>query len=221
MSLRTAVIGGGTVSENHLSGLAQNPKTELVAICDLDEETARSKARSYGIKAYFDVDELLDAEQLDWIHVCTPPQTHLAVATQTLEAGIPTLVEKPVTETIEQFEDLAAVAEREDVPFSVVHNHKFGLVMRSVLEEIESGELGQIRGVDLLYTGSTEPESKTVEPGTSSCSAVSSKRGFPIRCISGSMPAGFHEAMRMCRRRVVSSASTRWISATTARRFST
>lgn len=158
MSLRTAVIGGGTVSENHLSGLTQNPKTELVAICDLDEETARSKARSYGIKAYFDVDELLDAEQLDWIHVCTPPQTHLAVATQTLEAGIPTLVEKPVTETIEQFEDLAAVAEREDVPFSVVHNHKFGLVMRSVLEEIESGELGQIRGVDLLYTGSTEPD---------------------------------------------------------------
>ncbi len=158
MSLRTAVIGGGTVSENHLSGLAQNPKTELVAICDLDEETAREKATSYGIKAYFDVGELLAAEDLDWVHVCTPPQTHLAVATEVLEAGVPTLVEKPVTETIEEFEELAAVAEREDVPFSVVHNHKFGLVMRTVLEEIESGELGQIRGVDLLYTGSTEPD---------------------------------------------------------------
>jgi predicted dehydrogenase len=158
MSLRTAVIGGGTVSENHLSGLSQNPKTELVAICDLDEEIAREKARSYGIKAYFDVDELLATENLDWVHVCTPPQTHLAVATQVLEAGIPTLVEKPVTETIEQFEELATVADREDVPFSVVHNHKFGLVMRTVLEEIESGELGEIRGVDLLYTGSTEPD---------------------------------------------------------------
>ncbi len=158
MSLRTAVIGGGTVSENHLSGLAQNPKTELVAICDLDEETAKNKARSYGIKAYFDVEELLDGESLDWVHVCTPPQTHLAVATQVLEAGIPTLVEKPVTETIEQFEELATVADREGVPFSVVHNHKFGLVMRAVLDEIESGELGQIRGVDLLYTGSTEPD---------------------------------------------------------------
>ncbi len=158
MSLRTAVIGGGTVSENHLSGLAQNPKTELVAICDLDEETAKNKARSYGIKAYFDVAELLENESLDWVHVCTPPQTHLTVATQVLEAGVPTLVEKPVTETIEQFEELAAVADREDVPFSVVHNHKFGLVMRQVLDEIESGELGTIRGVDLLYTGSTEPD---------------------------------------------------------------
>jgi|GEM_PF-245978 predicted dehydrogenase len=158
MSLRTAVIGGGTVSENHLSGLAQNPKTDLVAICDLDEETARAKATSYGIKAYFDVGELLESERLDWVHVCTPPQTHLAVATEVLEAGVPTLVEKPVTETIEEFEELAAVAEREDVPFSVVHNHKFGLVMRTVLEEIESGELGEIRGVDLLYTGSTEPD---------------------------------------------------------------
>ncbi len=158
MSLRTAVIGGGTVSENHLSGLSQNPKTDLVAICDLDEETAREKATSYGIKAYFDVAELLAAEDLDWVHVCTPPQTHLAVATEVLEAGVPTLVEKPVTETIEEFEELAAVAEQEDVPFSVVHNHKFGLVMRTVLEEIESGELGEIRGVDLLYTGSTEPD---------------------------------------------------------------
>jgi predicted dehydrogenase len=158
MSLRTAVIGDGTVSENHLSGLAQNPKTDLVAICDLDEETARAKATSYGIKAYFDVGELLESERLDWVHVCTPPQTHLAVATEVLEAGVPTLVEKPVTETIEEFEELAAVAEREDVPFSVVHNHKFGLVMRTVLEEIESGELGEIRGVDLLYTGSTEPD---------------------------------------------------------------
>jgi predicted dehydrogenase len=130
----------------------------LVAICDLNEETAREKARSYGIQAYFDVAELLDSETLDWVHVCTPPQTHLAVATQVLEAGIPTLVEKPVTETIEQFEELAAVADREGVRFSVVHNHKFGLVMRKVLEEIESGILGQIRGVDLLYTGSTEPD---------------------------------------------------------------
>jgi len=158
MSLRTAVIGGGTVSENHLSGLAQNPKTDLVAICDLNEETARAKASSYGIKAYFDVGELLESERLDWVHVCTPPQTHLGVATEVLEAGVPTLVEKPVTETIEQFEELAAVADRENVPFSVVHNHKFGLVMRSVLDAIESGELGEVRGVDLLYTGSTEPD---------------------------------------------------------------
>jgi len=158
MSLRTAVIGGGTVSETHLSGLSQNPKTELVAICDLDTETARQKAKSHSIKAYFDVAELLKSEDLDWVHVCTPPQTHLTVATQVLEAGIPILVEKPVTETIEQFEELAAVADREDVPFSVVHNHKFGPVERTVRNEIESGELGQIRGVDLLYTGSTEPD---------------------------------------------------------------
>ncbi|MFW6320324.1 MAG: Gfo/Idh/MocA family protein [Halohasta sp.] len=158
MSLRTAVIGGGTVSETHLSGLSQNPKTELVAICDLDEATAREKAKSHRIKAYFDVDDLLDSESLDWVHVCTPPQTHLAVATRILEAGIPVLIEKPVTETIEEFEELAAVADREGVDFSVVHNHKFGPVERRVREEIEAGNLGQIRGVDLLYTGSTEPD---------------------------------------------------------------
>jgi len=158
MSLQTAVIGGGTVSETHLSGLSRNPTTELVAVCDLDEATARNRATDYGIKAYFDVSELLASEQLDWVHVCTPPQTHLAVATEVLEAGVPALIEKPVTETIEQFEELAAVADREGVDFSVVHNHKFGLVMRQVREAIEAGDIGTVRGVDLLYTGSTEPD---------------------------------------------------------------
>ena len=158
MSLQTAVIGGGTVSETHLSGLSRNPTTELVAICDLDEATARDRAADYGIKAYFDVSELLASEGLDWVHVCTPPQTHLAVATEVLEAGVPVLVEKPVTETIEQFEELAAVADREGGGFSVVHNHKFGLVMRQVREAIAAGDIGTVRGVDLLYTGSTEPD---------------------------------------------------------------
>ncbi len=158
MPLKTAVIGAGTVSENHLSGLAKNPKTELVAICDLDEELARKKARSYDIKAYFDLDEMLHNEPLDWVHVCTPPQTHLAVATPVLEAKIPVLIEKPVTETIEDFETLVSISEEHDTPFSIVHNHKFDIVMRKVREQIDQGELGQIRGIDLLYTGSTEPD---------------------------------------------------------------
>lgn len=164
MSLQTAVIGGGTVSETHLSGLSRNPKTELVAICDLDKDTARSKAADHEIKAYFDVSELLDSERLDWVHVCTPPQTHLAVATEVLEAGVPVLIEKPVTETIEQFEELAAVADREGVDFSVVHNHKFGLVMRQLREAIAAGDVGTVRGVDLLYTGSTEPDTANRGP---------------------------------------------------------
>ncbi|MGM0604949.1 MAG: Gfo/Idh/MocA family protein [Halobacteriota archaeon] len=158
MSLKSAVVGAGTVSETHLSGLRQCPKTDLVAICDVDRERAREKARSYDIPAYFDLEELLDEQQLDWVHVCTPPQTHLDVARSILQRGIPVLIEKPVTETLEQFESIVSASQANDTPFSVVHNHKFDLVMRKVTEAIDTGDLGSVRGVDLMYTGSTAPD---------------------------------------------------------------
>ncbi|MFC7137867.1 Gfo/Idh/MocA family protein [Halobaculum litoreum] len=158
MTLRTAVIGGGTVSEVHLSGLSKNPRTELVAICDLDEEIATSKAEKYGIKAYTDLDELLAAEDLDWVHVCTPVQTHLPVAKTVIDAGIPIQIEKPITETYEEFEELAAYAAERDVVVSEKHNHNFDPVVRQARKRMESGECGTIKGVEVIYTGCSKPD---------------------------------------------------------------
>ncbi|QLG64319.1 Gfo/Idh/MocA family protein [Halorarum salinum] len=155
MTLRTAVVGGGTVSGVHLSGLSRNPRTELVAICDLDEDRAREIASEYDIEAYFDVEELVAEADLDWLHVCTPVQTHLAVARTAIEAGIPIQIEKPTTETFEEFEELEALAERHGVTVSAKHNHNFDPVMREAMGKVDAGELGQVKGVDVVYTGSS------------------------------------------------------------------
>ena len=100
MTLETAVVGGGVVSDYHLSGLTQCPDTELVAICDLDESRAREKATEYDINAYADFEGMLAREQLDWIHLCTPVATHLELARMAIEDGFPVLIEKPVTESV-------------------------------------------------------------------------------------------------------------------------
>lgn len=155
MTLRTAVVGGGTVSGIHLSGLSRNPRTELVAICDLDEDRARELADEYDIEAYFDVEELVAEADLDWLHVCTPVQTHLAVAKTAIEAGIPIQIEKPVTETYEEFEELASFADRHGVTVSVKHNHNFDPAMRAAMAKVDAGELGRVKGVDVIYTGSS------------------------------------------------------------------
>jgi len=90
MSLTTAVVGGGTVSDRHLDGLAKLAMTDLVAVCDVDEDTVREKAREYDLKAYTDVEAMLAQEDLDWVHLCTPHvQTHLDLATTIVEAGVP------------------------------------------------------------------------------------------------------------------------------------
>ncbi|WP_276261482.1 Gfo/Idh/MocA family protein [Haloglomus litoreum] len=158
MTLRTAVVGGGAVSDIHLSGVAKNPRTELVAICDVDEVTAREKALEYGILPYTDLDDLLASEDLDWLHLCTPVATHLPLAETIIEAGVPILIEKPVTDTAAEAEQLRALARQHGVPVAVVRNHRFTSAMREATAAVEAGDLGEVRAVEVTYTGNTWPD---------------------------------------------------------------
>ncbi|MFC7068799.1 Gfo/Idh/MocA family protein [Halobaculum lipolyticum] len=179
MTLRTAVVGGGTVSEVHLSGLSKNPRTELVAICDLDEEIATAKADAYGIAAYTDLDELLAAEDLDWAHVCTPVQSHLPVAKTIIDAGVPIQIEKPITETYEEFEELAAYAADAGVTVSEKHNHNFDPVVRRARRRMESGECGTIKGVEVIYTGCSNPDDPNRGPWNFELAGGEFEEGLP------------------------------------------
>lgn len=179
MALRTAVVGGGTVSSVHLNGLTHNPRTELVAVCDTDEETARGMAEDYGVDAYFDIEELLADADLDWVHVCTPVQTHLPLAKLVIEAGIPVQIEKPITETYEEFEELAAHAERHGVTVSEKHNHNFDPVVRAAMEQKRNGELGDVRGVDVIYTGCSRPDDPNRGPWSLELKGGEFEEGIP------------------------------------------
>lgn len=158
MTVRTAVVGAGTVSDVHLSGLAQCPRTRLLAVCDLDEERVSEAARRYDIRAYADMDAMLAEEPLDWVHLCTSVQTHLPLARKAIEAGVPVQIEKPITETVAEVEELQELSERHGVAVSEVQQHLFDPALREVNARIESGDLGRIRGVDTIYTGLTKPD---------------------------------------------------------------
>jgi predicted dehydrogenase len=139
MTLRTAVVGGGTVSGVHLDGLRKNPRTSLVAICDTDEDTARDIAAEYAIDAYVDVESMLAESDLDWAHRYTSVQTHLSLAKRFIEAGVPVQIEKPITETDEEFEELAAHADRHGVVGSEKHDHNVDPVMRAAIRDAATG----------------------------------------------------------------------------------
>lgn len=158
MPLDTAVVGAGSISDLHLSGIEKNPQTNLVGICDIDERQATEAASRYGIDPYTDVDELLTERSLDWLHICTPVQTHLEIAKKAIAADVPLLIEKPVTENVEEMETLARLARENDVPVSPVHQHLFRPAVMSAREMIRSSSLGQIRAVDLVFAGNTRPD---------------------------------------------------------------
>lgn len=158
MTLRTGVVGGGTVSRVHLTGISRNPHTELAGICDIDEDRARGLAEEYATTPFFDLDAMLEETELDWLHLCTPVQTHLELASMAIEAGVPVQVEKPITETYAEFEQLVELATANDVPVSEVHNHAFDPAMRLAMARKADGRLGAVKGVDMIYTGSSNPD---------------------------------------------------------------
>ncbi|WP_254274302.1 Gfo/Idh/MocA family protein [Haloarcula marina] len=158
MTLKTAVVGGGVVSDFHLSGLKKCPKTDLVGICDLDESRARKKATEYDIGAYADFEGMLAREDLDWIHLCTPVQTHLDLARMAIEDDIAVQIEKPVTTSAAEAEELEALVEEHDAKASVVHNHNYDPAIRKAARLIDAGVIGELRSVNMLYAGETYPD---------------------------------------------------------------
>lgn len=158
MPLRAAVVGGGVVSDIHLDGLKSNPRTELVAVCDVDETNAREKAEEYDIEPYTNVEKMIHSASLDLIHICTPVQTHYEIATEAIEAGVAVLIEKPAVETVEQAEQLQQISNKNGVPVSVVHSALYGPGISKVKQSVSSESFGSIIGIDTVYIGQSAPD---------------------------------------------------------------
>ena len=111
-SIRVGMIGAGWIAQEHRRVLDSLADAELVAVCDVDRERAETLAESAGARAYLDWRELLDAEELGALIVCTPPLAHREPAVAALEQGLPLYLEKPIARTAEDAAEIVAAAER-------------------------------------------------------------------------------------------------------------
>lgn len=125
--LRVGVIGVGSLGINHARIYAMLPECELTGILDTDLERAQHVADTYGVKAYNTLDGLL--ADIDAVSVVVPTHLHYDVASQIIRAGKHLLVEKPITATTSEAEDLVRLADDADVILQVGHIERFNPVM--------------------------------------------------------------------------------------------
>jgi UDP-N-acetylglucosamine 3-dehydrogenase len=138
---KIAVIGTGGWGKNHVRALSE--MGHLAAVCDVDAGRAKGYASKYQVKGYTSVDEMLRQEQLDGVNVCTPASTHLSVASKTLGAGINTLVEKPMTSTLKEGEELIAAAEASGKILTVGFIERFNPAITELKKITREGSLGK------------------------------------------------------------------------------
>lgn len=121
--MNAAVIGVGHLGKHHARILASLPGVSLAGVVDVNRERAAKIAAEYGTRGFGDVREI--AGQLDVVVIAVPTEQHAAVALPLIEAGVHTLVEKPVTQTVQEADTLIAAARRAGVVFAVGHSERF------------------------------------------------------------------------------------------------
>ncbi len=136
-TVRIGVIGAGIMGERHCRVCANLPRVELVGLSDLNPERGREVAQAYETAFFADHRALLS--QLDAVSIAASTPAHYALATECLERGLHVMVEKPITETIDQAQKLVHRADELGSILQVGHIERFNpafIELKHVTEEM-------------------------------------------------------------------------------------
>jgi predicted dehydrogenase len=148
--LRTAIIGGGKISEQHLSSLKSIPGTKVMGLCDLSPAMARFTAERFQLPAWFtDYRKMLKATEPQVVHVLTPPATHERLVRDCLEAGCHVIVEKPVALSNARFRNLWNFANERELRLIENHNYRFNSPVQQLSRLVTDGRIGTIKEVEV------------------------------------------------------------------------
>ena len=145
---KTAVVGSGFIGVAHIEALRRLGNVEVVALCDM--YGAEKKASENHIDlAYSDYKKLIDEVDLDFVHVCTPNDTHFAIAKYALEHNVNVVLEKPMTFTVNEAEELVALAKEKNLINAVnFHNRLYpaNIFIKNYIKENNIGDVISING---------------------------------------------------------------------------
>ena len=144
--LRVAVIGCGDIAHLHLDVIGNLPDAVLVAVADSDPAACRSTAERFSVPGYTDYTQMLDAELLDVVHLCTPHDLHVEMAIACLDRGINVLTEKPVATTIADAQRLIEAAGRASAQVGVCFQNRYNPTSRAMDEALRSQRFGRVLG---------------------------------------------------------------------------
>ena len=106
------VIGLGIFGQNHVLSYTEHPFAEVVAVCDLNEDLAKSTAEQYKTKYYLDYHEMLADPKVEAISVVTPDFLHKEPVIAAAEAGKHILCEKPLASRVADAEEMVKAVEK-------------------------------------------------------------------------------------------------------------
>ena len=130
--IRTGIVGVGSIGKNHARIYSELSDAQFSAIFDTNRATANEVAEQYRVRAAGSLEEFTDL--VDVATVATPTSSHYEIGRHLISHGKSVLIEKPITETPEQAEELVRLAKQQSVVLQVGHVERFNPVL-SALEK--------------------------------------------------------------------------------------
>ena len=147
-NLRVAIAGAGYFSRFQLEGWKCMADVEMVALCNRNEEKARTSAGIYGIpRTYASLERMLDESKPDLLDIITSPVTHNEYVRAAAARGIATICQKPFGASYADAVDIVGAAERAGVPLVVHVNFRFQPWYREAKRLADAGVLGALHAV--------------------------------------------------------------------------
>lgn len=153
MTLKTAVIGVGSMGRNHARVNWEMPGVHLVGVADRDEITANTIAERYSTKPYLDYRRLLDEQRPDAVTISVPTSFHLEIALEVIQRGIHLLIEKPISFNVEEARIMIDTARQAQVQLMVGHIERFNPAVIALKQHLAAHELGHVFQVDARRQG--------------------------------------------------------------------
>ena len=164
MGFHVALIGCGMVGRVHLDALFNHPLVSRVSLCEGDPEQARTLSTEYSFQQIeSDFRLLLGNQDVDIVDICLPHDLHYPIALQAFLAGKHVILEKPISLTLDEADEMMAASTKAGKRLFVALNERFLPVYQKVKEIINGGTLGKVVMANLAVAGSELPRMNVPE----------------------------------------------------------
>jgi predicted dehydrogenase len=143
---RIAVAGAGYIGQAHIDVIQRSNTVTLCAVVDPSPAAAKIAAEA-GVPYYASLDELLASDKPDGVVLATPNKLHVAHALQCIDAGLPTLLEKPIASTVAEANIIVDAVAARKATLLIGHHRAHSPIMAQARNVIESGKLGRLVSV--------------------------------------------------------------------------
>ncbi len=148
--LKAAIVGCGGIAQVHGAVLSRQDTAQLTAVADILPQRAKAMAQTYGGRAYSSLEELLDHEEIDVLHICTPHFLHTPMAAMAADRGIRIFTEKPPVINESQWEEFQHAAQKTRI--GICFQNRWNASVSLTKQLLSGGSLGEVLGARAFVT---------------------------------------------------------------------